>query len=86
MRRPKGLSDNGAEPPEHRREISVKDLPAHGWPRSALELVVAYSLSFWDAAIVAAARSAHCDVLLTEDLSHGMSYGAVRVQNPFLQG
>jgi len=53
--------------------------------RSALELMAAYSLAFWDAAIVAAAQLAHCDVLITEDLSHGMSYGAVKAQNPFRQ-
>ena len=52
--------------------------------RSALELMPAYSLSFWDAAIVAAAQAAHCDILYSEDLSDGMSYGAVTVRNPLL--
>lgn len=51
---------------------------------SALELERRYRLSFWDALIVQAANAAAADVLYSEDLSHGQSYGAVRVVNPFL--
>ena len=51
--------------------------------RSALELIPAYSLSFWDAVIVAAAQQANCDTLLTEDLCDGTRYGRLRVENPF---
>jgi predicted nucleic acid-binding protein len=54
-----------------------------GLVRSALALMAAYALSFWDATIVAAAQASHCDVLLSEDLSHGMGFGAVTVRNPF---
>ena len=42
-----------------------------------------YSLSWWDALIVAAAQTCQCEVLLTEDLQHGQEFGAVRVINPF---
>lgn len=42
-----------------------------------------YSLSWWDAMIVAAAQSAGCRALLTEDLQHGQMFGAVRVIDPF---
>ena len=42
-----------------------------------------YSLSWWDALIVAAARIAGCDRLLTEDLSHGQDLDGVTVTNPF---
>lgn len=42
-----------------------------------------YSLSWWDALIVAAAQIAGCRHLLTEDLSHGQDYDGVRVVNPF---
>lgn len=42
-----------------------------------------YQLSYWDAAVVAAARRLGAPVLYTEDLSHGQSYGPVRVVNPF---
>ena len=40
-------------------------------------------LSWWDALIVAAAQSADCDVLLTEDLQHRQAFGRVRVIDPF---
>lgn len=40
--------------------------------------------SYWDAAIVAAAKAAHCRQLLSEDLQHGQDYEGVRVMNPFL--
>ena len=41
------------------------------------------SISFWDALIVEAARVAGATSLLTEDLSHGRSFGRVRVEDPF---
>lgn len=55
-----------------------------GVVRSALELMAAYSLAFWDATMIAAAQASHCDLLLSEDMGHGMSYGAVTVRNPFV--
>ena len=42
-----------------------------------------FSLSFWDALIVAAARAADCRYLLTEDLKTGQNYDGVLVINPF---
>ena len=42
-----------------------------------------YSLSWWDALIVAAAQSSNCKVLLTEDLQHGQVFDDVRVVDPF---
>ncbi len=50
----------------------------------ALELEQRYQMSFWDAMIVQAAESAGCEVLYSEDLSHGQEYGGVLVVNPFL--
>jgi predicted nucleic acid-binding protein len=50
----------------------------------ALELEQRYQISFWDAMIVQAAESAGCEVLYSEDLSHGQEYGGVLVVNPFL--
>jgi predicted nucleic acid-binding protein len=44
-----------------------------------------YRLSFWDALIVAAARSSLCRYLLTEDLQPGQELDGVVVVNPFLQ-
>ena len=42
-----------------------------------------FSLSFWDALIVGAAKAAGCSQLLTEDLSHGQDLDGVRVVSPF---
>ena len=42
-----------------------------------------YSLSWWDALIVAAAQAGECSVLLTEDLQHGQAFDEVRTVNPF---
>jgi predicted nucleic acid-binding protein len=43
-----------------------------------------FSLSFWDSLIVAAARVARCEILLTEDLQHGADLDGVQVVDPFL--
>ncbi len=43
-----------------------------------------YGISYWDAAIVEAARMLGCHQILTEDLQHGQDYGGVRSANPFL--
>jgi predicted nucleic acid-binding protein len=43
-----------------------------------------YHLSFWDALIVGAARSAGCRYLLTEDLQTNQDLDGVLVVNPFL--
>lgn len=42
-----------------------------------------WEISYWDAAILEAARSSGCDVVLSEDLSDGEDYSGVRVENPF---
>jgi predicted nucleic acid-binding protein len=42
-----------------------------------------FRISYWDAAILEAARSLGCEILLSEDLSDGQDYGGVRVENPF---
>ena len=45
-----------------------------------------YRLSFWDSLIVAAAKTASCGFLLTEDLQSGQKLDGVEVVNPFLRG
>ncbi len=42
-----------------------------------------FGISYWDAAILEAARALGCDVVLSEDLSDGQDYSGVRVKNPF---
>jgi predicted nucleic acid-binding protein len=49
----------------------------------ALEIKAAHGLSYWDCAIVAAARALGCRELLSEDMSHGQQIDGVLVVNPF---
>ncbi len=42
-----------------------------------------YQIDFWDGQILAAAHRFGAETLLTEDLSHGQTYGSVRCENPF---
>ena len=42
-------------------------------------------ISFWDALVIAAAESAKCSILYTEDLNHGQIIRGVRIENPFLR-
>jgi predicted nucleic acid-binding protein len=42
-----------------------------------------FGISYWDAAILEAARALGCTVVLSEDLSDGEDYAGVRVENPF---
>ncbi|MDD9996084.1 MAG: PIN domain-containing protein [Dehalococcoidia bacterium] len=53
--------------------------------REATAVSQRFGLSYWDAAILAAARSLGCDAVYSEDLSPGQDYGGVRVINPFLE-
>jgi len=48
----------------------------------AVEIEARYQISFWDALIVQAASAAGAEVLYSEDLGDGQSYGSVRVVNP----
>ena len=50
---------------------------------SAVELSLRYGISYWDAAIVAAAEVLEAATLYTEDLNHGQRYGSVLAVNPF---
>lgn len=54
-----------------------------GLLRAALAIRVEYQLSYWDAAIVAAAHRLGATHLYSEDLNPGQDYGGVRVINPF---
>lgn len=49
----------------------------------ALDTQGRYQISFWDALIVAAASSCGAEMLYSEDLADGQSYGDLRVINPF---
>lgn len=62
--------------------FAVADLTV-GVVRAALATRERFTISYWDAAILEAARALGCDVVLSEDLGDGLHYGGVRVQNPF---
>jgi predicted nucleic acid-binding protein len=49
----------------------------------AMQLAKKDKIGIYDANIVAAAELAKCDILYTEDLSHGQKIGRVLIQNPF---
>ena len=49
----------------------------------ALEIKGQHGLSYWDAAIVAAARALGCEELLSEDMSHGRIIEGILIRDPF---
>jgi predicted nucleic acid-binding protein len=48
----------------------------------ALDLEARYQISFWDALVIHAAQASGAEILYSEDLSDGETYGSVRVVNP----
>ena len=54
-----------------------------GVMRAALATRERFGISYWDAAILEAARALGCEVVLSEDLSDSTDYAGVRVENPF---
>src|SRR5436190_20489193 len=59
------------------QEINLSILSA------ALEIRAAHHFSYWDSAIIAAARALGCRELYTEDISHGREVEGVLIINPF---
>ena len=49
----------------------------------AVELSERFTISYWDAAILAAAEALGSRIVYSEDLNDGQRYGEVRVVNPF---
>src|SRR5262245_8261950 len=49
----------------------------------AADLATNHQLGIWDAIVLAAAASARCRLLLSEDLQDGFTWGGVTVANPF---
>ncbi len=56
----------------------------HRLVRIAVELSERYAISYWDAAILAAADALGAHTVYSEDLNDGQRYGRVRVVNPFV--
>ena len=51
--------------------------------RIAIEQSARFGISYWDAAILAAAEALGAGIVYSEDLNDGQQYGSVRVVNPF---
>ncbi|MDE2747039.1 MAG: PIN domain-containing protein [Chloroflexota bacterium] len=49
----------------------------------AAEICQRFGISYWDAAILAAARTMACDAVYSEDLSDQQDYAGLQVINPF---
>ena len=45
-----------------------------------------FGLSYWDAAILAAAQMLGCEAVYSEDMSHQADYDGIQVINPFSNG
>ena len=56
-----------------------------GLVKTAAEASARHRISYWDGAVLAAARAMGAPVLFSEDLSHGQNYDGVEVRNPFRQ-
>jgi len=55
----------------------------HQLVRIAIEQSERFAISYWDAAILAAAEALGAHTVYSEDLNDGQQYGRVRVVNPF---
>jgi predicted nucleic acid-binding protein len=81
--------DPGMEPERARRNVRLF-FPWHPVQidaracETAWQVQDRYRLSWWDALIVSAARSASCPYLLTEDLGSGEEFLDIKIINPFL--
>ena len=54
--------------------------------RTGVAISQRFGLSYWDGAILAAARALGCDAVYSEDLSEEQDYDGLRIINPFLEG
>ena len=81
--RPDGLSHDAAmEFIDELLEMSIQPVTFDIF-REAVAISRRFGLSYWDGAILAAARSLQCDAVYSEDLSPEQDYGGIRVINPF---
>ena len=64
-------------------EVPVQPVTTEVFHR-ATELCNRFRISYWDAAILAAAKMLGCDAVYSEDMSDQQDYDGVRVINPFV--
>jgi len=78
--------------PSHDAEQVVAGFEAWALHRPTLADVLSaagvqrrHNMAWWDALLIHSATQLECDILWTEDLSHGQQYGSVTVRNPFAE-
>ena len=49
----------------------------------ALDLKISHGFSYWDSAIIVAAKMLGCRTLYSEDMAHGREFDGVLIANPF---
>lgn len=64
------------------RRFPIQETTA-GLVLAAMSTRQRFGISYWDAAIIEAARSLGCETVLSEDMNDGQDYAGVRVENPF---
>lgn len=82
---------NRADPLTHQQAADLVEaftrFPVHGTTvglvRAAMASRERFQLSYWDAAIIEAARLLGCTEVLSEDLNAGQDFDGVAVVNPF---
>ena len=65
-------------------EVPVQPVTTEVFHR-ATELCNRFRISYWDAAILAAAKMLGCEAVYSEDMSDQQDYDGVRVINPFVE-
>ena len=64
------------------RTLPVQEVTAELFDR-ATEMKQKFGLSYWEAAILSAAKMLGCEAVYSEDMSHQEDYDGVVVINPF---
>ena len=67
------------------RSLPIQEITVELFDR-ATEIRGRFGLSYWDAAILAAAKMLCCEAVYSEDMSHEEDYDGLRVINPFSEG
>jgi predicted nucleic acid-binding protein len=62
--------------------FAVQDITA-SVVAQALDLKLVHGFSYWDSAIIAAAKTLGCRTLYSEDMTHGQEVDGVLIVNPF---
>lgn len=74
---------NALEFIESIRHIRVQDVTFEVF-RKGVSISQRFRISYWDGAILAAAKVAGCIAIYSEDLNHEQDYGGILVINPFV--